>query len=110
MDAKELQSLIDKHLKKENGVFLQKYKFVLHIIRDPQVERWHISRWGSNQRAITFRFNATKQGLGLLGIEYVVGNDSRGLYVALTDKGRDQVREYAKNYTPVYGYKDRSML
>ena len=109
MDAKELQSLIDKHLKKENGVFMHKYKFVLRIIRNPQFDRWHICLWGSTQPAITYRFNATKQGLGLLGIEYVVGNDS-SLYVALTDKGRDQVREYAKNYSPVYGYKDRSML
>ena len=107
MDAKELQSLIDKHLKKENGVFLQKYRYLMNIIWSPGIERWHISRWGSNQRSITFHFNTTKQGLGLLGIDYVVGNDSRGLYVALTDKGRDQVLEYAKSKQLGYDMQDR---
>ena len=107
MKAKVLQALIDKHLKKENGVFLQKYRYLMNIIWSPGIERWHINRWGNNQRAITFHFNATKQGLGLLGIEYVVGNDSRGLYVSLTDKGRSQVRDYAESKQVGYDMQDR---
>ena len=102
MKAETLQKRIEMRLTTKTGKIMEKYKEVIDIISNPDCDKWYLTEWRGRgrKRSLSDRMPNAKEGLYLLSIDFETGNDAprggrEGDYIALTAKGRRQVKEYA---------------
>lgn len=101
MKANTLQNRIDANLTTKGGAIAKKYANVEKVLLG---ERYHGAGYSGRGR-YTSKANgdhfAVLQGLRLIGVDFVEGNDAprggwSGQYVELSPKGKRQVAEWAK--------------
>lgn len=104
MKKETLEKRISANLLTKTGMVISKYQPVLDLLRHPNI----LLRPTRYERRSDRIFIVDKsfdiiEGLTLLKIDYERGNDARGNvegdYIKLTKKGKQQVRDYAKNST-----------
>lgn len=102
MNATTLLKRIEKHLYTQKGTLAVKYEEVLNLITHPTLVV-RPCKWYHYGKSLKDKRGSILSGLTALGIDYVYHNDApkggmEGYYIKLSEKGRRQVREFAKMY------------
>lgn len=104
MKATTLQSRIEKNLFTKKGTLHSRYINPIGLLKHPDTvarpRKWN--RNGSHMTLVDSSHNYVYV-LTVLGIDYETGNDAprcgaEGYYIKLTKKGRNQVRDFAKQF------------
>lgn len=104
MKAITLDSRIKKHLTTKAGLVAKKYDKVMDMLMRPNTKLYLVG-WSIGKGYLSIKgvstYNATIEGLKLLGVDYEVGNDAPrggkvGDYIQLTKKGKRQVKLYTE--------------
>ena len=103
MKKETLKKRIYSELVTKSGKIRDKYRMAIAMITEPNAGRWHLTHWSNKGRSLSDHRPDTREALELIGIDYELGNDApcggrNGDYIALTAKGRRQVKEFASAY------------
>lgn len=105
MKAKTLKQRIAERLTTKKGELNTRYAHINDFLLEGKA---HYIKWCNHGRRLNrAKHDATLEALSALGIDYTVGNDAprggmEGYFIALTAKGRRQVKDYVAELTEEY--------